>query len=287
MAAIHIAFGDSAAGNLKAAFKIGVDKNWESGTEHIDFTSCAALLNCSDRFAIGPVYEMDLPEGFFDRINWIGDFLEACMEPEMTLDDVDDRLEKISDFYKKLAWVENDCNVVLWHGQNVSEWMGTRLVASLLPECQLFEVDLQKMDSAVQWEQAGHKPNRLAECSPEWLASLFNHIKPVSADTKSAWAREWDALIQTPETLRVWTENGLESVEMDYFDRLLMDHCNETPKMASRIIGELLATGICDAGEDFLALRLKHLIESGKLQAEGSLSSIREYTVTRCVEQVV
>ena len=284
MAAIHIAFGDSAAGNLKAAFKIGVEKNWESATEHIDFTSCAALLNCSDRFAIGPVYEMDLPAGFFDRINWIGDFLEDCIEPGMTLDDVDDLLERISDFYKKLAWVENDCNVVLWHGQNVSEWMGTRLVASLLPECQLFEVDLNQMSSAVQWEHAGYKPNWIAECSPEWLATLFNHIKPVSDETKAVWAQEWDALIQTSQMLRVWTEKGLESVEIDYFDKPLIDLCGETPKKASRVIGELLASGICEAGEDFLALRLKRLVENGKLQAEGSLASIREYAVTRCIE---
>lgn len=277
MAAIHIAFGDSAAGGLKAALKIYGQQQKESSESSNEFAEHAAILPCLDRFSIGPVYEMDLPTGFFDRINWLGDFLEMNLEPEMCLDDVDDILERISDFYKKLAWVENEQQVVLWHGENVIEQMGVRLVHSLLPDCQLFEVSLE--DATERSAYPDELPRRVGECSPELLMSLLPFIRPVSAETMSRWEEDWQTLIQTKGILRIWNGKAIETVPVDYFDEALLRNAEKEPRLASWIIGDVLGEGVCETCCDFLSWRLRLLVESGILMATGSFESFRTYQV--------
>lgn len=276
MAAIHILFGDSAAGNFKAAYNIYNAQVKEAEARGQAFLDNATMLNCVDRFAIGPVFEMDIPSGFFDRINWIGEFLDEALEPDMTYDDVDTCLEQISDFYKKLSWIENEQEVVVWHGHNVHEHIGVCMVSSLLPDCVLYEVDLHELKYQL-FEDTD--PERIAECSPEDLAKMFDHIAPVSPLKRAFWENEWQSLVAEKGNLRIWSAGGVHAVKSDYFDNEILNRCSTDPKEAAWVIAGVLEDPHCEAGEDFLNLRLKKLIEKGELSFTGTTNSYKNYSV--------
>lgn len=266
MAAIHIAFGGSSARDLKAALKTYAQQFWQGNEDSLEFTLGATVLTCSDEFAIGPINDMDLPSGFYARLSWLGKFYEETFKPEQTLDDVDDALEWISDFYKKLAWIENDRKVVLWHGDNVIDQMGIRIVSSLLPECNLFEVKLE-----------GASKSGLYTC--ESLLGYMNKISPVSDHQRSTWIDEWNQLIQTEETLRIWSDQNIQSVSLDYFDAQLISCCGSEPQKAEEIFFKVHQKVICEAGNAFLGYRLRRLVEAGVLAAKGPLVHFSQYTI--------
>lgn len=279
MTAMHIAFGDSAAGNVKAALKIYAQQNPATSEAVQEFADHAVVLSCADQFSIGPIYEMDMPIGFFNRINWIGEFLEETLEPGMTFDDVDDHLERISDFYKKLAWIENDHKVVLWYGNNVIEQIGARLVSALLPDCELYGVELASdMAEAFSPEQA---INCIAECPTATLMTLLNTIKPLDASIRSVWKEEWKKLVHSQGQLRVWREGAIESVSEDYFDETLMQMCTEQYGAAYEIIGKVMSTELCEVCEGFLSLRLKKILEQGQLIARGDVSFMKGLEIAK------
>lgn len=266
MAAIHIAFGESAARNLKAALKTYAQQFWQGDENHLEFTLGATVLTCSDEFAIGPIYEMDLPSGFYARLSWLGKFYEETFRPEQTLDDVDDALEWISDFYKKLAWIENDRKVILWHGDNVIDQMGIRIVSSLLPDCNLYEVKLEgKAD--------------LKAYSSDELLEYIKVITPVSDTRRCDWSNDWSNLIQTRGTLRIWSGSDIKTVTSDYFDNRLIECCTESPQNAVEVIDKLQEDMVCEAGDAYLGYRLRRLVESGAIVAKGPLVHYSSYTV--------
>lgn len=276
MAAIHILFGDSAAINFKAAYNIYTGQIKDTQAHGLTFSSNATLLSCVDRFAIGPVFEMDIPTGFFDRINWIGEFLDEGLEPGMTYDDVDACLERISDFYKKLSWIENEQEVVIWHGHNVVEHIGACMVSSLLPDCILYEVDLHELKYQL-FEDTD--PERIAACDPEDLAKMFDHIAPVSPLKRAFWENEWQSLVAEKGNLRIWSSGGVHAVKSDYFDDAILKSCTAEPREASCVIADVLEDSHCETGEDFLNLRLKKLIEKGELSFSGTTDSYKNYRV--------
>lgn len=276
MAAIHILFGDSAARNFKAAYNIYNEQLTEKQPTCQPFIDHATLLNCIDRFAIGPVFEMDIPTGFFDRINWIGEFLDEMIEPGMSYDDVDACLERISDFYKKLSWIENDQEVVIWHGHNVVERIGSCMVSSLLPDCKLYEVDLHELKYQ---ELKNLSTKRIGECPPEELAKLFEHITPVSDLKRAFWDNEWQTLVQEKGNLRIWAAGGVHAVKSDYFDEDLMTHCETVPVLAVKLVEKILENPQCEAGADFLNMRLRKLIEKGELNYIGTTDALVNFSV--------
>lgn len=273
MTAIHIAFGDSAAGNVKAALKIYALENPSPAESLEDFVNHAGLLSCSDQFSIGPVYEMDLPMGFYDRINWIGSFLEETMEPGMTLDDVDDRLERISDFYKKLAWIENDHKVIVWYGQNVIEQIGIRLVSALLPNCELYGIALD--GNQLKTQGVVPEPRCIAECPTALLMEMLSEIRLIDPELRQQWKIEWQQLIQTKGNLRIWENAQIRSVAENYFDMQILANCEETFKPAAEVIGHVLSGDDCEVCCGFLNLRVKQLVETGMLKARGDVSFMR------------
>ena len=276
MAAIHILFGDSAAGNFKAAFNIYTAQAKNAKSQGQAFLSNATLLNCIDPFAIGPVFEMDIPTGFFDRINWIGEFLDEGLEPGMSYDDVDACLERISDFYKKLSWIEEGQEVVIWHGHNVIEHIGACMVSSLLPDCQLYEVDLHELKYQLF---KNTEPEGVGACDAEDLSKLFDHIALVSPLKRAFWEKEWQDLVCEKGNLRIWSAGGVHPVKSDYFDEKLLGACGANPICAKDLIARVLEDPHCETGEKFLNLRLKKMIDKGELSFSGTTDSYRNYSV--------
>lgn len=271
MAAIHIVFGASAAANLRTALNTYAQKYWQEGEAHLEYILGATVLNCTDCYAIGPVYEMDLPSGFYARLSWIGKYLEDNLLEDETLDDVDDILERISDFYKKLAWIEPGRKVVLWHGQNVTEQMGVRCLSTLIPEVNFYEVNLNDALEELPWH--------VGECSEKQLVPLISEIKAISSETLTTWRSDWEGLLQNRGVLRLWNEFKVETVRPDYFDGLLMMICKNEPVLADQVVESIMNEYICEAGAAYLTHRLRRLVEAHVLRAKGHLNSQKSFWV--------
>lgn len=262
MAAIHIVFGETAGLVLKAALTQYAQYHWQEDDGTLAYVLNARVLSCSDRFAIGPVFEMDIPSGFFNRLDWIGQFLESAVGPEGDLDEVDDELESISDFYKRLAWIEPERPVVLWYGNNIVEQFGIRAIAGLLPEHDMYGVDLCEIKQHVA---ADEEACCLSDFTVEQLRVALQYIQPVSSNVKKELHSDWQRIVSEEGKLRKWEDGAIASITECYYDDVLLGLASQEALPAARLLGEALLKTPHGIGIAYLSHRLKALLETEKL----------------------
>lgn len=138
----HIVFGSHVKKGLMNTIR--AVENGEIQQFHIPsrWTDSSVVLECSDPLHIGPIYEVDEPMGFFERLSWLEAFLNYD-EEGLTEDVVLDLTEAISDFYKKLAWLSEGQRVVIWHTPHPKDQIALRMLTKLLSHCDLYEVNLE------------------------------------------------------------------------------------------------------------------------------------------------
>lgn len=268
MAAIHIVFGETAGLVLKAALTQYAQYHWQEDDGTLSYVLNAGVLSCQDRFAIGPVFEMDIPSGFFNRLDWIGQYLEAAVGPEGDLDEVDEELECISDFYKRLAWIEAERPIVLWYGNNIIEQFGVRAIAGLLPEHQLYGVDLCSIKSLVS---ADEDACCLGDFTVEQLRVALQYIEPVNEVAKLNWHKDWQRIVSEEGELRRWDGGHIETVPEAYYDEVLLSIAGEEALPAARLLGEALLRTPHGIDIAYLSHRLKSLLDRSLLSIEEGL----------------
>lgn len=268
MAAIHIVFGETAGLVLKAALTQYAQYHWQEDEGTLSYVLNAGVLSCQDRFAIGPVFEMDIPSGFFSRLDWIGQYLEAAVGPEGDLDEVDDELESISDFYKRLAWIEPERPVVLWYGSNIIEQFGVRAIAGLLPEHKLYGVDLCSVKSLVS---ADEDACCLGDFTVEQLRVAVQYIEPVSQEMQATWFDQWQKIVSDEGQLRRWDGSTIQTVPEAYYDEVLLAISQEEAIPAARLLGEALLRTPHGIDIAYLSHRLKSLLDRELLNIEEGL----------------
>jgi hypothetical protein len=64
------------------------------------------------------------------------------------------------------------------------------------------------------------------QLEPEILQSLFGKSKanaPLTKAERISYVREWQALAQMKDTLRIWHNDKIEAVSEDYYDQLIIN----------------------------------------------------------------
>ena len=252
---LHLALGDSAAGCVRIAGSIspGISQ---------------AVMSISD----------DLSHGPLDHGLARAEYMRACYR------DSDDRwdYDQRDAFAPWLALVErldrdrHDA-VVIWTGENVSEATFLAMACDRLAG---------RSEPIAQVSVPGkHGRNYVAVHAPEELRPFFHSWRVLSDAERAVLAQDFARIRDETGLLRRRQDGQLMGIPMDYYDVLLLEACSTDWTLAARIIG--IAMGHCDAANSmsdlFFCARLRALIASGEILADGPQSSVRYYSVRRAV----
>ena len=172
------------------------------------------------------------------------------------------------------SWPSRDAftgrEIVIWHSPNVIEQMMLRMVVSRLDHCELLEIEPHRL---------GSTKRATAEHTPDSLFAMVHAGTPLPASRIAAMRADWKRLCEAPELLRILKAGRIAPVDIDYYDAQILGQCTNTPRLAARVIGDVL--GNCEqvVSDTFVFYRLCRLVKTGRLLADGVLGPHYAFTV--------
>ncbi|PDM39315.1 DUF1835 domain-containing protein [Parageobacillus toebii] len=275
---IHIVFSDSAAGGIKAALReMGIDQQ-------------ESVLHFSDIFSIGPIWQLHKEEGRKRRADWLRQHLSDSRFYEK---------EYKARFQHTIACINmlpEQAEITIWSGENAHEQIGLRYVLYLLREKtnHITVINSSRAHSDLFTKQGVHYSIwHTGEIPPEKLRAMMEtraHHHVLSLEEKEQLIQEWGELAASTAVLRLWTENEVTNVPEDYYDQEIIATAKQLQRdfgeqkwiKAARLVGEVYGNLHEFIGDLFIEYRLKALIGKGMFMVEGSLESMRYYSVRYC-----
>jgi Domain of unknown function (DUF1835)/Protein of unknown function len=275
---VHIVFSDSAAGGIKEALReMGIDQQ-------------ESVLHFSDIFSIGPIWQLHKEEGRKRRTDWLRQHLSDSRFYEK---------EYEAHFQHTIACINmlpKQAEITIWSGENAHEQIGLRYVLYLLREKtnRINVINSSRAHSDLFTKQGVHYSIwHTGEIPPEKLRVMMetrahNHV--LSLEEKERLVQEWGELAESTAVLRLWTENGVTNVPEDYYDQEIIATAKQLQRdfgeqkwiKAARLVGEVYGNLHEFIGDLFIEYRLRALIGKGMFTVEGSLESMRYYSVRYC-----
>ena len=243
---IHVVCGDSAAGCLRH----GLQEGGTAGQE---------VYTVRDDLSIGPLGDID------ERLRFL--------VGEVAGDSADAELRKHLGAGPE-SWPSCDAfagrEIIIWHSPNVIEQMMLRMVVSRINDCDLLEIDPHRH---------GSTKRATAEHTPDYLVAMVHAAARLPASRIAALHADWKQLCEAPEPLRILRGDRITPVNLDYYDAQILGQCTKTPRLAGRVIGDVL--GNCEqvVSDTFIFYRLRRLIKTGCLVADGALDSHYNFMV--------
>jgi hypothetical protein len=271
---VHILFGESPAGCMKWMLK-------ESRQE--DFNR---VIGFGDLFSVGPLHDIENEAGVIKRANWLN---ELNLSDDFFDKDYEENFQQT---LHEIEMIAEDEMITIWTADNAHEQTGLRFVLKLL---QHKSNKIRVINSNESFDRYCKEPDiyydslRTGEISPENMKIIMEKTKQddgLSEQMKQSIVDEWAELNETNEILRIWEDHKIKSVESDYFDSFIIKMAKRIHgkrpgefMKAVRLIGTVIGHMTEYTGDAFIQYRLHHLIEKGTFEYEGTLDSMRNYSV--------
>lgn len=244
---VHIVPSDSAAGVLRV------------GLEHPK-----TVIGVPDFFSFGPIWMLEEKHGRHLREEWLADHINFEQND-------DDFRNQLTNALREIEGIPQKTPIYIWHGPHADEQTGLLFLVYILRDSQndIFLV---------------HSPRcETGRLSPEEARHLFEKSstgKPLSAEARLSYQKEWKALSQTKDVLRLWEDKEIKSVPKDHYDPLILETVRAQTDFigAGEVIGKAMERDEA-ANAFFLEYRIRHLVHSGRLEMKGVPKSMRHYRV--------
>ncbi|MCT8136684.1 DUF1835 domain-containing protein [Anaerobacillus sp. CMMVII] len=270
---IHILFGKSPSGGLKYAL------------EHLGSDGEDTIISFDDMFSIGPIWKLHDGEGEVRRFDWL--------KNSKTNDNYQEYKSEFQETSNQIKLIPDGTLVTIWTADNAHEQTGLRYVLRLLKDKDVELIIINTTDAHNEFFQKKNSKQTIlhtGEVSPEKLHVLYKQMKqasPLSQQEREDLEEEWLALSESKENLRIWRNGRIVSVSESHFDELIIYRAKKLRSKQKvneytnsvRLIGEVFGHLDQYVGDAFLEYRLRKLIEAGIFDVEGSLKSMRYYSV--------
>lgn len=273
--AVHILFGDSPAGSFKRVL------------EKMELQNEEQVIAFSDLFSVGPIWQLHEEVGLNHRYEWIKNHL--------IFDDdyIDQYQYKFNQTTSMINAIPDNTPITIWTGENSHEQTALRYVLYLLREK---SNDIFLINTTEQYnKQFPHQviegyPLHTGEIASEKLQLIYENsrkVPPLSHEQRKKFEEEWQALASIQETLRIWKNSELKSVDEAYYDdyiigkskELLNRRKNNEFMKSARLIGEVFGHLDQYIGDAYIEYRVRHLIMNGTFEIKGVPKAMRFYSV--------
>lgn len=157
---------------------------------------------------------------------------------------------------------------VVWVGQSVDEQLMLRAICAALPQQRLWIADVTgQLDEDIL--------HAVGACPPETLATIIP--APLDPRHQNALAAEWCELTEQGNLVRTWDGTRIQIHDETFFDRALLAAIGPGPRVAARVVGQVLGEYAGQVGDTFLCYRILTLMAQGQVRADqkGPLLGLR------------
>jgi len=250
---IHVVFQEADVDVLKKA-------------QDLDETLAGDIYQIKDDYAVGPLTDLDKPEGWQARKNWWQNLLETSGEYDVTetLSMVDDKLAvhqivtQLKADEKEVLWIwaaqnKHDVSGYFWLLSQLQQWQGRIYI--------LYLNNLPFIN-----EKGGiFYPANLHEIQPKEFLKAKKLARLITSSEFEIDPDEWKRICNDGKLVRL-LEGGkkLSQFNEDYYDSGILKYINGEFQKASRILQQYYTKEKETTGDVFVLWRIKKLaLEKG------------------------
>ncbi|ANE45599.1 hypothetical protein SY83_03995 [Paenibacillus swuensis] len=281
---VHIVSGESLAGGLNVVLT-KLNRNTED-----------RIICLPEQYEMGPLWKMEDDEGrtlrrewFFNHIENHGD-REGHAEAEV----------KVQDLLNCISQIPEHAVIILWSANNAVEQMALRHAAYLLRN---LNNEMKVLNAVHIVEEIYNTPHHRidyrtsGEIVPDKLADALKEVSrlpQITQDERRVLEQGWAELTTSRSVLRIWEDDRIRHVDESHVDDYLLNMMERLYEnrpytdfiKAVRVIGEAMGYAQQYIYHGYYEYRLRSLIYSGKLESQGDLKAMRNYSVRLRVNQV-
>jgi len=275
---VHIVFGHSPGGSLRAAFR------------ETDYEITEDIIILPSDFSVGPVKDLHKESGIKARVMWLQE------RYSIDNDELKVYQQDIIDAFEKIKNIPPHQDIMIWTCQNAHEQTGLRLVLALLKNKlnRVFVLDtFQAFHETYTFPQLAEEnyPMSSGEIKSEDLLLFYEHyeLRPLNKAKQQALYEEGlGMLVDDYNIIRSWEHHELwHNINEDRDDafiitcakRLHEEDGEVMYRKAARLIGEVLGHMEQYRGGSWIEYRLRTLIKQGVFTYKGDLAAMRLYEV--------
>jgi hypothetical protein len=256
---IHIVFNESEVKLMKQVIEL-------------DETLAGDVIQIRDDFAVGPLQDIDIGEGWQARTEWWRSLLQDSPYSSALAGSFDDR-ETVKQLKEKLD--ENpDEQLWIWMGQNQHDVTG---YFWLMPRFREYQgrVMILYLNNLPFINEKGQLfyPSWLSEIRPEEFIKAKKLARPVTLSEFEIDPDEWRKITEDNAIVRI-LEGGKKIVgkEASFYDNEILKNVTTEWQKAWRVLSNTLHRMKIKTGDVFIMWRMKQLINEGKIEVTGEVS---------------
>jgi hypothetical protein len=225
------------------------------------------VLEIKDDYAVGPLVNLNTPEGWQERKEWWKSIVEFSSNPEIG-DMIDDRLT-VHQLKKNLD--EDNEDVWLWMGQNQHDVCSYYWLMSQLKDYQ-GRIHVLYLNNLPFLNEKGnlYYPTAIHEILPKEILKAKKLARPITLSEFEVDPDEWKKLSNENAMVRI-LEGGkkIVSKEESFYDKDILSAVTNDWQKLHKIFMNMFGKMKIKTGDMFLSMRMRKLAEEGKLEIQG------------------
>ena len=273
---VHIVFGDSHAGSLKAAFR------------NAPYAQTEEIIVLPHILSVGPIESLHTKKGIENRFQW---FEEHYRDD---FNELEEYKQGMLNAIEKIKGIPPYQQILIWTCENAAEQTGLRIVLYLLQNKvnEVFELNTFKAFHELYTYpmlKEEQYPLTSGELVPEKLLQFYEQfeLKPMDDAKRHALLDEGRNLLLSKSLLRTWENDELWHSNIERDDDFIIQCAKKLHKergkhdymKAARLIGEVIGHMQQYTGDEWIEYRLRDLIAKGIFAYQGDLRAMRLYEV--------
>ena len=248
----------------------------------LDETLRKEIIEIKDDYAVGPLRDIYRVEGREARKEWWRKVVsKGHMDGTVDSGLVND--EKAVATIKEHLDKEEDTEVWIWVAANNHDVCGYYWLMTQLKEYvgRVYVLHLNNLPF-INEKGAIFYPENLHEILPKEFLKAKKLARVITPSEFELDPDEWFKICQSDKEVRILEgAKKLSLHEVDFFDKYLLEFVTNNWLKANRVINTFLNKSKYTTGDAFILWRLKQLIESGKIEAQGVIQNMKDFEVKK------
>lgn len=262
---IHIVFQHADVDALKKSFEL-------------DETLSGQILEIKDDYAVGPLQNIYSDEGITARLNWWRKVLAGGdSDGKADTGEIDDNAtvkhlkQSLINDPDEVAW--------LWIGPNKHDISGYYWLISQLEEFfgKIYILHLHNLPFLSEKGSVFY-PDNIFQIAPKEFVKAKKLARPVTISEFEVDTEEWKKICEANSGVR--TLDGGKKLRLhdyDEYDNELLKYVTSDYQKVNKIMHQYFAKSKYTTGDMYLLWRIKHLINEGKLVAQGEIKGMKDF----------